>query len=202
MKKKVEDYFTAVSSPYGDSGSIQSSGGTPMGTPVRQEFQYKNGVQIPVSSGHLVPNPVAELDKQMALKLAERNAQVLATTPITQAGKEPAATPVEYAPIPETNLYPAAGTQRETPLMTITSGAGQEPDPVFAGLTGPTTRPNYAPQAATTNVLRDSAGNPVISGNGTPIGIPNQTVGNTASGGKGGANYQSGDALKQITGGK
>jgi len=175
MKKKVEDYFTgATTAPYDTA-------------PAGETLSWNPQV-----------SPEAALERQaLVFGLDNRPPQV-----VPQAGKEPAATPVEYAPIPETNLYPAAGTKRETPLMTITRGAGQEPDPVFAGLTGPTTRPNYAPQAAAANVLRDSAGNPVISGNGTPIGIPNQTVGNTASGGKGGANYQSGDALKQITGGK
>jgi len=63
-------------------------------------------------------------------------------------------------------------------------------DPAFVDLTrpttGPMTRPNYAPQAPAANVLRDTAGSPVLSGNGNPIGLPNQSTGNVA-GGKGGA---------------
>jgi len=125
------------------------------------------------------------------------------------AGREPASSPVEYtAPmnadqrvisqlqalnggltpaidptvrVPDqivNGLYPQAFAQSPQvkppmadypmgPTIEINRGAGQEPDPVA-------------------NVLRDSAGRPVMSGNGNPIGLPNQSTGNVA-GGKGGA---------------
>ena len=137
--------------------------------------------------------------------------RVLAQLQALNGGTTPAIDPTVRVPDQIVNgLYPREVSQGHFPSgppLTRGSQGTVIPsfDPAFVDLTrpttGPTTRPQIHQQAAT-NVLRDSAGNPVISGNGTPIGIPNQTVGNTASGGKGGANYQSGDALKQITGGK
>jgi len=62
-------------------------------------------------------------------------------------------------------------------------------NPAFVDITAPTqdTRSGTYPQAAIANILRDTAGNPVMSGNGNPIGLPNQSTGNAATGGKGGA---------------
>jgi len=137
--------------------------------------------------------------------------------PVLPAGREPAATPVEYtAPMNAdqrvleklsalnggltpaidptvrvsdqivNGLYPQAFAQSPQvkppmadypmgPTIEINRGAGQEPDPAF--------RP---PQVSLADVLRDTAGSPVLSGNGNPIGLPNQSTGNVA-GGKGGA---------------
>jgi GH24 family phage-related lysozyme (muramidase) len=61
-------------------------------------------------------------------------------------------------------------------------------NPAFVDITAPQadTRSGTYPQAAPANVLRGSAGNPVLSGNGNPLTMPNQTAGNVA-GGEGGA---------------
>ena len=92
---------------------------------------------------------------------------------VTLDGKEPAATPVQYM------------TQEVARQPVPTSF-----DPAFVDLTrpttGPTTRPNYVPQQDPLNVLRDSSGAPVVSSNGNPFQLPNQTSGNVA-GGKGGS---------------
>jgi hypothetical protein len=214
--KKVKDYFAEVRND----------------TQVRPaSSKYKNGVKIPFDSGYRVPNPMFNLDQQMALLQADRRAAALDKTPVKQTpdmyqqavaldGREPAAIPMEYtapmnadqrvldqlqalnggttpaidptvrAPDQVVNgTYPSVFTP--PPAYDYQEATIPSFDPAFVDLTrpttGPTTRPNYAPQPPAANVLRDSAGTPVISGNGNPIGLPNQSTGNAATGGKGGA---------------
>ena len=228
MKKKAADYFPAKSSPYGESGPISGVQVTPMSVPTAvPEFQYKNGVQIPTTTGYPVSNPVFELDKQMALQQAAQRAAALNTNVppdmyqqavALDPTREPAAVPVErtlpmnadeatMARVMALNgniMSPAIDPTVRVPDQVVNGltpiGQGSEIprnptvhiepfDPAFVDLTrgtrGPTTRPSYAPQVG--NILRDSAGNPVMSG-GQNVGLPAQSVGNVATGGgKGGA---------------
>jgi len=156
-KKKVEDYFTGAQTAPYDTA------------PTGETLSWNPQV-----------SPEAALERQaLAFGLDNRPpVPDMYSQAVALDGKEPAAVAYEPPPQPALNpsLYPAPGVQREEPLMIINRGAGQAPDTVF--------RPTQAPVA---NVLRDSAGSPVLSGNGNPIGLPNQSTGNAATGGKGGA---------------
>jgi len=225
--KQVKDYFAEISND----------------TQVRPaSFKYKDGVKIPFDSGYRVPNPVFNLEQQMALKESDRNAAALDKTPdmynqavaldrpvppdmysqaVALDGREPAAIPMEYtAPmnadqrvlaqlqalnggttpaidptvrVPDqvvNGLYPREFTQGNFPAGPPPTAPDQgtfiKPfDPAFVDLT-PNPSPAYTTQSGLANVLRDTAGSPVTSGNGNPIGLPNQSRGNIA-GGKGGA---------------
>ena len=104
-------------------------------------------------------------------------------------GMTPAIDPTVRVPDQIVNGMPFAQPQVTQGYPTTTI---QSFDPAFLDLTrpttGPTTRPNYAPtQAPIGNILKDSAGNPVMMGGGH-VGLPAQSVGNVATGGgKGGA---------------
>ena len=202
MTKKVEDYFTgAKTAPYDTA-------------PAGEALSWNPQV-----------SPEAALER-LALTFGLDNRPPAPPQAVTQDGREPAATPVEYtAPmnadqrvlaqlqalnggttpaidptvrVPDqvvNGLYPREFTQGNFPAGPPPTAKDQgtfiKPfDPAFVDLTrpttGPTTRPQIHRQAPAANILRDSAGNPVLSGNGNPIGLPNQSTGNVA-GGKGGA---------------
>jgi hypothetical protein len=216
-KKQVKDYFTsAKTAPYDTAPEGESLSWIPQVSPEaaleRKALVFGLDPRPPEP-----PKVVAQAGREPAATPVEYTApmnadqRVLEQLSALNGGMTPAIDPTVRVPDQVVNgLYPREVSQGHFPSGPPPTRGSQGTvipsfDPAFVDLTrpttGPTTRPQIHQQAAT-NVLRDSAGNPVISGNGNPIGIPNQTVGNTASGGKGGANYQSGDALKQITGGK
>jgi hypothetical protein len=169
-KKKVEDYFTdgAVTTPHDMGGPINGVQITPMQHQlVPQVSAYQNGVQIPQGAGHPVSNPYLNLDKQMALQLADQRARAI------DKFKEPAATTAYTPDIPRP-----------------TSGSIEPFDPAFVDLTrpttGPSTRPIHYPPQQQGNILVDPVGNPVMSG-GNPVGLPTQNVPKGATGGGKGA---------------
>ena len=210
-KKQVKDYFTsAKTAPYDTAPEGESLSWIPQVSPEaaleRKALVFGLDPRPPEP-----PKVVAQAGREPAATPVEYTApmnadqRVLEQLSALNGGMTPAIDPTVRVPDQVVNgTYPSVFTP--PPAYDYQEATIPSFDPAFVDLTrpttGPTTRPNYAPQPPAANVLRDSAGNPVMSGNGNPIGLPNQTVGNTASGGKGGANYQSGDALKQITGGK
>jgi len=119
--------------------------------------------------------------------------RVLAQLQALNGGTTPAIDPTVRVPDQVVNgLYPQAAIQNNFPAgpppTADSQGTFIKPfDPAFIDLT-PNPSPPYTtqPQATLANVLRDSAGSPVTTRNGNPIGLPNQSRGNVA-GGKGGA---------------
>ena len=110
--------------------------------------------------------------------------------PITQPAEY---APMQAAPVPAWQAPPTTDQVPAAQVMQLSDNKGHvvEPfNPAFVNITAPQvdTRSGTYPQVQTAaNVLRDTAGNPVLSGTGNPFTLPNQTVGNVASGGKGGS---------------
>jgi len=203
-KKKVEDYFTgATTAPYDTAPAGETLSWNPQVSPEaaleRQAltFGLDNRPPVPDMYNQAValdrPTPPDMYSQAVALDgrepaaipmeyTAPMNAdqRVLAQLQALNGGTTPAIDPTVRVPDQVVNgLYPQAAVDRGTVIPSF--------DPAFVDLT-PNPSPPYTtqPQAPTANVLRDSAGNPVMSGNGNPIGLPNQSRGNIA-GGKGGA---------------
>jgi len=108
-------------------------------------------------------------------------------------GKEPAAVPYTPQELPSWTIdnHLMEGDPRGTYgfddiSLEGTQGTAIPPfNPSFLNITAPsvdTRGERFAP-----NILRDTAGALVTTGNGNPIGLPNHSTGNAATGGKGGA---------------
>ena len=100
--------------------------------------------------------------------------------------------PAQTVPAPINDQVPAAQTAPPAFSMNVSDNQGHTVapfNPAFVDITAPTqdTRSGTYPQEAVASVLRDTAGNPVRSGNGAPFTLPTQTTGNIPAGGKGGA---------------
>ena len=175
-KKKIEEYFAAVTSPYETA-------------PQAGNLNWNSSV-----------SPEAALERQaLAFGLDNR-------PPTPDMYQQAVA--LDQAPTPAPDMYqqavdldptkvPAA-TVAQAPSAGGWDGVIKAFEPVLVDLTKSSGFGTSAPQEAVANVLRDPAGNPVLSGNGGTIGIPNQTTGNTpspgsaAGGGKGGSANEGG----------
>lgn len=175
MKKKIEDYFSnAPEATYGSSMVV----GREMPTTQAPEYATRESVPAPVWQAPLDQKPQPTYGSSMV---------VGREMPITQAAEY---APMQPAPVPTyTDRVPAAQVAEQPVAMPISDNQGHTVspfNPAFVNITAPqvdTRSGTYAPQ----NVLRDTAGAPILSGSGGPITMPNQTTGNIATGGKGGA---------------
>jgi hypothetical protein len=176
MEKKIEDYFS--NAPKATHGSSMVVGRE---MPITQAAEYapRESVPAPVWQAPLDQKPQPTYGSSMV---------VGREMPITQAAEY---APMQPAPVPAyTDQVPAAQVAEQPVAMPISYNQGHTVapfNPAFVDITAPQvdTRSGTYPQAAPANVLRDTAGNPVLSGNGNPFTMPNQTAGNVA-GGKGG----------------
>ena len=179
-EKKPADYFTAEVTPYGDTGGpIDSTTVTPMqyqNTPPAN--QYQNNVRIPQGNGYPIPNPVDNLDQQMALQLANQNAQALSKAPDMYQ---------QAVALDGASEYPMG------PTIEINRGNGIEAAP--AGR-----EPAATAMGQQQGILKDQFGNPVTSGNGNVIGLPTQNPAFKAPAGGKGSNATVQSAVEQLTG--
>ena len=202
-KKKIEDYFDFSNAPAATHGSSVVVG--------RDDTR---GMSETVAAPQAVPAPTwqAPLDQKPAPTYGS-SMVVGREMPIKQgevfAPREAVAAPTWVAPAsanavpqmggyipretsfdmaPQGDQVPAAQTAFSMDLSDNQGHVVTPFNPAFVNITAPTqdTRSGTYPQEAIANILRDTAGAPVLSGNGTPYTIPNQTTGNVA-GGKGGA---------------
>ena len=179
-KKKIEDYFDFSNAPAATHGSSVVVG--------RDDTR---GMVETVAAPQSVPAPVFKAPLDQKPEPTYGSSMVVGREMPIKQGEVFAPSTAAPAPMwvpPQTDQVPAASV---APSMALSNNQGHAVapfNPAFVNITAPTqdTRSGTYPQEAIANVLRDTAGAPVLSGNGTPYTIPNQTTGNVA-GGKGGA---------------
>ena len=177
MKKKIEDYFDFSNAPEATYGSSVVVGRE---MPITQAAEYapRESAPAPVWQAPLDQKPEPTYGSSMVV-----GREMPITQPAGYAPMQAAPVPAWQAP-PTTDQVPAAQVMQ----LSDNKGHTVEPfNPSFVNITAPQadTRSGTYPQEIAANVLKDTAGAPVLSGTGNPFKLPNQTVGNVA-GGKGG----------------
>ena len=181
MKKKIEDYFDFSNAPDATYGSSVVVGRE---MPITQAAEYAPMVAAPapVWQAPLGQKPEPTYGSSMV---------VGREMPVTQAAeyapRVAAPVPVYQAP-PQTDQVPAAQVAPFSMALSDNKGHAVDPfNPAFVNITAPevdTRSGTLTPQ----NIVRDSAGEAVLSGTGSPYQLPNQTTGNLpVAGGKGGS---------------
>tara|TARA_B110000902_G_scaffold220279_1_gene255152 strand:- start:33 stop:749 length:717 start_codon:yes stop_codon:yes gene_type:complete len=173
-RKKSWDQF--------EKEELQRSGSKPIGltTGTPAEYAPRESVPAPVWQAPLDQKPEPTYGSSMVV-----GREMPITQPAGYAPMQAAPVPAWQAP-PTTDQVPAAQVMQ----LSDNKGHAVEPfNPAFVNITAPQvdTRSGTYPQEIPANVLRDTAGAPVLSGTGNPFTLPNQTAGNVASGGKGGS---------------
>ena len=177
MKKKIEDYFDFSNAPEATHGSSVVVGRE---MPITQAAEYapRESVPAPVWQAPLDQKPEPTYGSSMVV-----GREMPITQPAGYAPMQAAPVPAWQAP-PTTDQVPAAQVMQ----LSDNKGHAVEPfNPAFVNITAPeadTRSGTFTPQ----NIVRDTAGEAVLSGTGSPYQLPNQTTGNLpAAGGKGGS---------------
>lgn len=192
-KKKIEDYFDFSNAPAATHGSSVVVGRDDTRGMV-ETVAAPQAVPAPVFKAPLGQKPEPTYGSSMVVgrEMPIKQEMVLAPSTVVPA-------PI-FVPPQMGDQVPAAQVSEPAFSMALSNNQGHAVapfNPAFVNITSPTqdTRSGTYPQEALGAILKDSAGNSVVSGRGSPITIPGQTTGNIA-GGKGGAGAGSGGGGK------